>query len=528
MSDIETRAVILDTRTDTQPDDIRTFTGRVVPWNTPTTLFPGLREQFAPGSVRIDPDQPPMLFRDHRTPIGRITALDDHDDGLHVTGHISATATGDDTLTLIRDGVLDRMSIGFEPVAADETRNADGTLITRTDTIIREASIVPFPAYPTAQITEHRHQEEIMGEPTPDTLTRADLDDLATRADLEELATRADLNELSRRVETIHASPAQERRDTRSAGQIIKDIIGGDTATIDAANRWQDRAYAGAGLDDIPATIPAGIESLVQVIDTANPVAGLFKTAGLPATGMQVNFLKIKDKSIKVGKQAKPGDDLPGPSKVAFETASAPIEVFGGWTELDLVTVQRMEVPELDTMLKAMAVEIGKARADRLLTALKGAVDERKATDKVTISAVDSADSWSDAIVDAQIKFLDTGVPLDGLLVSPDVFKALRKLKDSSGHWLMGTFGTNDNVQGVIDGLSGQLGPIRVTLWNKADDNTMTFWARDAVSIRTNGVVQLQDTNVINLTGQWSLHQLSATCVERPDLLLPVVVGAGA
>ncbi|WP_195839939.1 HK97 family phage prohead protease [Cutibacterium porci] len=515
MSDIETRAVILDTRTDTQPDDIRTFTGRVVPWNTPTTLFPGLREQFAPGSVRIDPDQPPMLFRDHRTPIGRITALDDHDDGLHVTGHISATATGDDTLTLIRDGVLDRMSIGFEPVAADETRDADGTLITRTDTIIREASIVPFPAYPTAQITEHRHQEDHMT-------------DQITRADLDTLATRADLDELTRRVETITAAPAQERRDTRSAGQIIKAIIAGDSATIDAANRWQDRAYQGAGLDDIPATIPAGIESLVQVIDTANPVAGLFKTAGLPATGMQVNFLKIKDKTIKVGKQSSPGADLPGPSKVAFETASAPIEVFGGWTELDLVTVQRMEVPELDTMLKAMAVEIGKARADRLLTALKSAVDERKSTDKVSISAVTSADAWSDAIVDAQIKFLDTGVPLDGLLVSPDVFKELRKLKDTSGHWLMGTFGTNNNIQGVIDGLSGQLGPIRVTLWNKADANTMTFWARDAVSIRTNGVVQLQDTNVINLTGQWSLHQLSATCVERPDLLLPVVVGAGA
>ena len=516
MPDIETRAVILDTRTDTQPDDERTFAGRVVPWNTPTTLFPGLREQFAPGSVRIDPDQPPMLFRDHSTPIGKITALEDRDDGLHITGHISATATGDDTLTLIRDGVLDRMSIGFEPVAADETRDSDGTLITRTDTIIREASIVPFPAYPTAQITEHRHQED----PMTDQITRADLDTLATRADLDEL---------DRRLDTIAAQQTTPTtRDTRSAGQIIKDIIGGDAATIDAANRWQDRAYQGATLADIPATIPSGIESLVQVIDTANPVAGLFKTAGLPATGMQVNFLKIKDKSIKVGKQAKPGDDLPGPSKVAFETASAPIEVFGGWTELDLVTVQRMEVPELDTMLKAMAVEIGKARADRLLTALKGAVDERKSTDKVSISAVASADAWSDAIVDAQIKFLDTGVPLDGLLVSPDVFKELRKLKDTSGHWLMGTFGTNDNVQGVIDGLSGQLGPIRVTLWNKADANTMTFWARDAVSIRTNGVVQLQDTNVINLTGQWSLHQLSATCVERPDLLLPVVVGAGA
>lgn len=510
---IETRSVTL-TRAAT--GDTNEFTGRLVPWNTETVLFPGLREQFAPGSVAIDDNQPPMLFRDHRNPIGRITAIDDRDDGLYISAAVSDTTEGRDTLTLIRDGVLDRMSIGFEPVSHDEVSDANGTLVTRTKVILREGSVVPFPAYPTAQITEHRHQEDPMT-------------DQITLADLATLATRADLDELDRRLATIAAQQTTPTtRDTRSAGQIIKDIIGGDAATIDAANRWQDRAYQGATLADIPATIPAGIESLVQVIDTANPVAGLFKTAGLPATGMQVNFLKIKDKSIKVGKQAKPGDDLPGPSKVAFETASAPIEVFGGWTELDLVTVQRMEVPELDTMLKAMAVDIGKARADRLLTALKGAVDERKATDKVTVSAVDSADSWSDAIVDAQIKFLDTGVPLDGLLVSPDVFKALRKLKDSSGHWLMGTFGTNDNVQGVIDGLSGQLGPIRVTLWNKAEANTMTFWARDAVSIRTNGVVQLQDTNVINLTGQWSLHQLSATCVERPDLLLPVVVGAGA
>ena len=55
-----------------------------------------------------------------------------------------------------------------------------------------------------------------------------------------------------------------------------------------------------------------------------------------------------------------------------------------------------------------------------------------------------------------------------------------------------------------------------------AEGNTATFYAHDAISIRTNGVVQLQDTNVINLTGQWSLHQLSAVCVERPDLIVPV------
>lgn len=513
MPDIETRAVILDTRTDTQPDDIRTFTGRVVPWNTPTTLFPGLREQFAPGSVRIDPDQPPMLFRDHRTPIGRITALDDRDDGLHVTGHISATATGDDTLTLIRDGVLDRMSIGFEPVAADETRDADETLITRTDTIIREASIVPFPAYPTAQITEHRHQEEIMGEPAPDTLTRADLDDLATRADLDEL---------SRRLETIDTRTTPAPTDTRSAGQVLKDIVSGDAATIEAANRWQAREYQGATLADIPATIPTGIESLVRVVDTANPTASLFKTAALPSTGMSVPFLQIKDTQVKVGKQAAPGADLPGPSKVAFDVKSSPIEVLGGWTELDLVTVQRMEVPELDTMLQAMAVEIGKARAQRVVAALTSTIADRAKTTKIVVADPTSPDAWSDAIVDAQIAYLNTGLPVDGMLAAPALFKTLRKLKDGKGGYVMTTYGQGVNQVGVIDGLSGELGPIRVSLMHGAEGNTATFYARDAISIRTNGVVQLQDTNVINLTGQWSLHQLSAVCIERPDLILPI------
>ncbi|WP_167853845.1 HK97 family phage prohead protease [Acidipropionibacterium timonense] len=489
MPDLETRSLAI-TRAQVDGDE-RTFVGRVVPWDTPTTLLPGLDEQFARGSVRIDDNQPPMLFRDHTTPIGTIRHLDDQDDGLYITARISATRDGDDTLTLIRDGVLDRLSVGFQPISADETSTTTGTLITRTDVILREASVVPFPAYPTAKITEHRNT-------TPEGPT---MTDTITRADLDNLATRDDLDDISRRLDTL-------------------------AATIDAVNTWQDRAYSGATLDDIPAVIPQGIETLITNINDANPIAQLFKTASLPDTGMVVNFLRIKDTTITTGKQAKPGDDLPGPSKVSFETTAAPIEVYGAWTELDLATISRYPVPELDTQLTRMATDIGRQRAQRLADTLTQTVTDRAKTTKLTISSISSADAWSDGIVDAQLAYLDTGYPVDGLLVAPDVFKAMRKLKDGSGSYIMATYGTNQNTVGVIDGLSGMLGPIRVSLFWLAAPGTMAFYSKNALSVRSQPIVQLQDTNVVNLTGQWSLHQLSAICVEQPQLILPVVATA--
>lgn len=525
MPELETRSAAITGYHDDQAnsDVVGQITARLVPWDQPTQLIPGIREQFARGSVTIDPDQPPMLFRDHREPIGPITGLDDREDGCYITADILNTAQGRDTMTLVRGGVLDRVSIGFEPVTADETRDQGGVLITQTRTIIREGSIVPFPAYSGARITEHRHQT------TPTTTTQeTPMTDTLTRADLDGLATRADLDAMSRRLDTITTStPATATIDTRSAGQILKAITGGDQDTIAAANRWQDRAaYAGATLDDMPTQLPQGIESLVQIVNNANPLASLFRTKSLPAMGMSVNFLKIKAKDIKVGKQAAMGKDLPGPSKVTFETASAPIEIYGGWTELDLPRIQRMEVPELDTTLTAMAVEIGVQRANQFATALAEAVTARKAIQSITVAAATDADAWSDAIVDAQISYLDSGLPMDGLLVAADVFKSLRKLKDGKGGYVMTTYGQGINQVGVINDLSGQLGPIKVSLWHKAAAGSATFYAADAASSRNNGVVQLQDTNVINLTGQWSLHQLSAVCIERPDLLLPVTIGA--
>ena len=97
----------------TTPAD--SFTGVGVPYGETIDLF-GMRERFEPGSVELDGDGVPslVLWR-HDEPIGRITAGRDTDAGFEIDGQLSDTPRGREAATLLRDGVITRLSIGFRP-----------------------------------------------------------------------------------------------------------------------------------------------------------------------------------------------------------------------------------------------------------------------------------------------------------------------------------------------------------------------------------------------------------------------------
>jgi HK97 family phage prohead protease len=62
--------------------------------------------------------------RNHKALIGRPIHAEQDSTGLFTRSHVSQTALGDETLALIADGVIDRMSIGFYPVKKDySTKN---------------------------------------------------------------------------------------------------------------------------------------------------------------------------------------------------------------------------------------------------------------------------------------------------------------------------------------------------------------------------------------------------------------------
>ena len=89
-----------------------TIEGIGVPFNREIEYF-GWYEQFAPGSID---DEGAILRYGHAEPIGVITHAEDTDDGRKITARISDTQRGRDIAQLIRDGVLTKFSIGFEPL----------------------------------------------------------------------------------------------------------------------------------------------------------------------------------------------------------------------------------------------------------------------------------------------------------------------------------------------------------------------------------------------------------------------------
>src|SRR5699024_2340813 len=121
----------------------------------------GIREQFAPGAIDAASEGVKLFWR-HRDPIGKVVESENRDDGWFHRSVISQTAQGDEAYQLARDGVIDRFSVGFEPVKQEIEEHDDGSLtITHTEVRLREVSLVPFPAYDTAKLTDVRHQPDV-------------------------------------------------------------------------------------------------------------------------------------------------------------------------------------------------------------------------------------------------------------------------------------------------------------------------------------------------------------------------------
>jgi HK97 family phage prohead protease len=83
------------------------------------------------------------LFWLHREPLGRVTILKEDSKGLFFEGTISRTQLGDDAIELIRDRVVDKMSIGYREIKGAEDEDGINHI---KEAKLFELSPVPFPA----------------------------------------------------------------------------------------------------------------------------------------------------------------------------------------------------------------------------------------------------------------------------------------------------------------------------------------------------------------------------------------------
>lgn len=146
--------------------DGRTVTGIACPFGKPTQIREFGRsytESFAYGAfaATIASGRTVKFLGLHNRqtfPLGRAISLREDRVGLIPELRVSKTQAGDEALELIRDGALDGLSVGFEPVTPRGDHYA--AHIERTEVKLREISATPFPAYGDAVITEVRQEIE--------------------------------------------------------------------------------------------------------------------------------------------------------------------------------------------------------------------------------------------------------------------------------------------------------------------------------------------------------------------------------
>lgn len=130
--------------------DKRTFEGYASTWDKDLggdqiivgAFRKSIQERFPRNKVKI-------LWQ-HNEPIGLPSQMHEDSKGLYVVGKISKTRLGDEALELMKDGVVDQMSIGYDVVQDDISE--DGQTRYLKELVLYEFSPVTFPMNPNADI----------------------------------------------------------------------------------------------------------------------------------------------------------------------------------------------------------------------------------------------------------------------------------------------------------------------------------------------------------------------------------------
>ena len=157
-------------------------------------------------------------------PIGKPTEMREDNKGLYIVGKISDTQAGKDALTLLRDGVVDEMSIGFDPIrwemVPDPAMQTPAGMAPSMDGMVRhlkevrlwEVSLVTFAADPMAQVYA------VHSLPTADIRTR--WDESAADQRVKDWAGFTVDGRSDRRAEQRYAQ-------AHLAGHLVADVVNG-------------------------------------------------------------------------------------------------------------------------------------------------------------------------------------------------------------------------------------------------------------------------------------------------------------
>lgn len=498
MESMETRE--MDVRFDA---DTREVVGMAVPYGQVSN-----GEQFQRGAVTLDPEA--KLFWQHKEPVGKIVAGEHTDAGFMVRAKISDTTLGNDVHTLLKDGVINKMSVGF---IMRDAEMVDGVRQVK-DAFVREVSLVPFPWYEGANVTAVRDDTDSDVPNSDETEGEIVENETPVASDLAEV--REAITMLEREVASINKVEAPAA-NYRSAGEFLKAIADGDENAL--------RVYAGATTAD-SITTPVDV-NLIRLVESANPLGSVFGRGVTPADGMTITFARVEGITDGTADQGTEGSNL-GYYELRVGTDSVDIVTKGNYAELSRQAIDRSTVAYLDSVLRGQALALGNALAVDLRTAYQDVCADQVTATHVVERATEDYAGWVGAIADAQATYFQpAGASIDALVVATATFKDLVALDGSP---VITFSGEANGAAGSANpsGLRGTLAgiPIVVDAGLAADGSEDAFVSSLALRQYTSGALRLSQDNAINLSSAYSVFTYTATAAEFPALIIPVVAAA--
>lgn len=514
MDKLETRA---EMSVRIESEETRTVTGIAVPYETEAH-----GEVFARDAVTLEPGA--KLFWQHEEPIGLITSGEHTDEGFVVTARVSETSLGNDVMTMLRDGVIDKFSVGFQ------LRNyemVDG--IRRvTDALVREVSAVVWPWYSSADITtvrtEQNSEDETSSEDTTDVTSSANslgetMSEMTPAPDAAEVRELQDgLAHLERKIadlETKETAPAGS--EYRTAGDFIMALAQG--------SEMAQRAYTGATTSD-SVTTPID-RDLTLLVETAAPLRSVFSTAVTPADGMAIYFAQLGGITDGTAAQAAQGDDL-GYYEIQVTGKNTTLKTIGSYVEMSLQVITRSTVDFINNTFRGQAIALGNKLNAELIAQYQTTVAAQiTANNKVTIATSATYSNWLAGITDAAVKFATLGLPLEYLIVDTATFKELMALQGGDGRPVLLVDGAGTNNVGTISptGLGGNFAGVRVVAVAQLNVNKSQCAFVNGAALRqyTTANLRLDSTNAINLSSAYSLSTVTAVADEYPSAIVGIV-----
>ena len=473
MSEIEIREAALSL----DAVEERTITGLAVPYNQEASIGGGIQERFAPGA--IDSVEDVKLFYGHEEPIGRVISGRETPEGYEITAKVSNTARGEEVLTLMRDGVLNKFSVGFMPIEQDR----DGSLITRTLVDLKEVSVVPFPAFAGANITEVR-ERDLMSENM----------ELEVRSVQDEVAELRRVVEAGMTIET----PKVIGSEIRSQGEFAKKMLLGDADAIELARAASTTANT--------VTTAAFVGQIDNLINDNRPALSAFSRAALPGSGLSVEYASVTANTLSVTAQGAENDALAF-GNLTIANTSAAVATYGGYTSFSKQTIERSTVDYLNTVFRALTI----AYANASNAAFVAHVEALDYTGKVFDISAGTVAKLIEGITDGATSiFTATGLRPQAIVTSTEGYKFLMTIVGTDGRPVVLQDGQGFNNVGTanLPGLVGNLLGLPVIVDPAMSANKVYMANSEAIqSFESAGApVRLTDGDITTLTDSVSVY----------------------